>query len=68
MKSGDNANKYPIVLATTKHESVFIYYYYYLLFMAIPMAYVSSQARSHIGAAPARLLHSHSNVGSKSCL
>ena len=37
----------------------------FLLFMAIPVAYESSQARGPVGAAAAGLHHSHSNVGSK---
>ena len=32
------------------------------------MAYGGSQARSLVGAAPAGLRHSHSNVGSELCL
>ena len=36
-----------------------------LLFRAVPVAYGSSQARVHIGAAAASLHHHHSNAESK---
>ena len=38
------------------------------LFMAIPVAHGSSQARGQIGAPAAGLYHSHSNRGSEPCL
>ena len=40
-------------------------YILFLLFMAIPVAYGSSQARGQIGAAAASLHHSHSNARSE---
>jgi len=39
--------------------------FFFILFIASPAAYTSSQAGGHIGAAAARLHHSHSNAGSK---
>ena len=43
-------------------------FFFFLLFRAIPATCGSSQARGWIGAAAAGLSHSHSNMGSKSCL
>ena len=37
----------------------------FCLFRAVPEAYGNSQARGQVGFAAARLLHSHSNTGSK---
>ena len=44
----------------------YLFTYLFLLFRAVPAAYGSSQARSHIG--PAVAGHSHSNMESKLCL
>ena len=47
-----------------------IFKFYFFLFRAVPVAYVSSQARDGIGAATASLYHSHhhSHVGFESDL
>ena len=50
--------------------SVIIYllkriFFFFLLFRATPVVYVSSQARSQIGAIAAGLCHSYSNAGSE---
>ena len=50
-------NKYLVCL--------FIYVCIYFLLRATPVAYGGSKARGQIGAAAARLHHSHSNVGSE---
>ena len=39
--------------------------FFFLIFIAPPAGYVHSQARGHIGAAAARLYHSHSNTESE---
>ena len=50
-------------------EPIFSFsFFFFLLFMATPAAYESSQAKGLIGAAAAGLHHSHSNLGSESCL
>ena len=41
---------------------------FFCFFRATPVAYGGSRARGQIGAAPAGLHHSHSNLGSESCL
>ena len=45
-----------------------VLFIYFLVFSAAPIAHVSSQARSRIGAVAAGLRHGHSNAGSKPCL
>ena len=53
-------------LIQEKHRhSLFISLFYFLLFRTAPMVYGSSQARGHIGAVAAGLLHSHSNARSE---
>ena len=42
--------------------------FFFFLFRAEPAAYGSSQVRGQIGAAAASLHHSHSNMGSETCL
>ena len=46
-------------------QCVFFFFFFFLHFSAIPVAYLSSQARGWIGATAAGLYHSHSNMGSK---
>ena len=41
---------------------------YFCLFRATPVAYKSSQARSHLQAAAAGLCYGHSNAGSEPCM
>ena len=43
-------------------------FFFFFLFTAASVAYGSSQARGHLGAAAADLCHSHSNTGSESHL
>ena len=43
-------------------------FFFLFLFRAIPLAHGISQARGRIGAAATSLHHSHSNVGSETCL
>ena len=46
-------------------NAVAMYATFFFLFMAVPVAYRSSQARGRIGAAAAGLCHSHSNARSQ---
>ena len=48
-------------------EAFFLIFFFPFLFTATGEAYGSSQARELIGAAAARLHHSHSNIRSKPC-
>ena len=53
-----------MLISSEKHLLFFYFFnvYFYFLFRAVPVAYGSSQARGHIGAAIATLHHIHSHA------
>ena len=71
--SGQRSNLHPgatemmLILCATA-ETLAIKKFFFPLFRAAPVAERGFQARGWIRAVPARLYHSHSNMGSKPCL